>query len=83
MDTADKMCATFNVAQNTRHWPMVVFFTKLNVAGINSQFIYIGYDVEASRRVFLKQLSHELVVEETGRSMKMIGMPLDLQMRLQ
>lgn len=25
MDTVDKLCATYNVARNTRPWPMVIF----------------------------------------------------------
>ena len=34
MDTADQMCATYNVARNIKRWPMAVFFAMLNVAGI-------------------------------------------------
>ena len=37
VDTADQMCATYNVARNIKRWLMTVFFAMLNVAGINSQ----------------------------------------------
>lgn len=85
VDTADQMCATYNVARNIKRWPMVVFFTMLNVAGINSQVIYLGNGLgTVRRRIFLKMLSKELVAGELARrSVKTVGMPLHLQARLQ
>lgn len=84
VDTADKMCASFNVARNIKRWPMVVFFAMLNMSSINSQIIYIGNGCkEMRRRLFIKQLSHELVLEElTRRSQKNSGIPFALQERL-
>lgn len=84
VDTADKMCATFNVSRNIKRWPMIIFFHLLNVAGINSQVIYLSNDLEPlRRRLFLKKLAHELTIEELRRrSMKTVGMPTGLQNRL-
>ena len=84
VDTADQMCATYNVARNIKRWPMVVFFAMLNVAGINSQVIYLGNRLGTiKRRIFLKMLSKELVAGELTRlSVKTVGMPLQLQARL-
>ena len=78
------MCATYNVADINR-WPMVVFFAILNVTGINSQVIYLGNRFGTIKRgIFLKMLSKELVAGElTRRSVKTVGMPLQLQARLQ
>ncbi|XP_072389343.1 uncharacterized protein [Diabrotica undecimpunctata] len=39
VDVVDKLCASYNVARNTRSCPMVVFVSMLNVAGINAQVI--------------------------------------------
>ena len=85
VDTADKMCATYNVARNIKQWPMVVFFAMLNVAGISSQVIYLENRLATiKRRIFSKMLSKELVAGElTRRSVKTVGMPLQLQARLQ
>ena len=81
VDTADQMCATYNVARNIKRWPIVVFFAMLNVAGINSQIIYLGNCLgKIKRRIFLNMLSKELVAGElTRRRVKTIGMPLQLQ----
>ena len=64
---------------------MVVFFAMLNVTGINSQVVYLGNSLGTiKRRIFLKMLSKELVAGElTRRSVKTVGIPLQLQARLQ
>lgn len=84
VDTVDRMCATFNVSRNIKRWPMVIFFTMLNIGGINSQVLYLGNNLDSiRRRPFLKQLAHELTIGELSRrSVKTVGMPTDLQMRL-
>lgn len=40
IDAVDKMCETYNVARGTNRWPMVVFYSIMNVTGINSYIIY-------------------------------------------
>ncbi|XP_049790133.1 piggyBac transposable element-derived protein 4-like [Schistocerca nitens] len=84
VDTADQMCASYSVSRNTKRWPMVIFYTMLNVGGINSQVIYLGNQLEKMRRrVYLKSLAHQLVLGELHRrSMKTIGIPSSLQSRL-
>lgn len=84
VDTTDKLCASYNVARNVRRWPMVVFFAILNMCGINAQVIFLGNNQkQIRRRLFLKQLSEELVLPQLKRrSQLIIGMPLDLQHKL-
>lgn len=84
VDTVDKMCATFNVSRNIKRWPMIIFFTMLNVAGINSQVIYHANNTESlRRRLFLKRLAHELTIDMLRRrSLKTVGIPTNLQNRL-
>nr|XP_022900753.1 piggyBac transposable element-derived protein 4-like [Onthophagus taurus] len=50
VDTVDKMCASYNVARNTKRWPMVTFYSMLNVCGINSQIIFLGNNNKVSSR---------------------------------
>lgn len=54
------------------------------MAGINSQIVHIGNGLkDIRRRLFLKELSHELVLGElVRRSQKQSGIPLPLQERL-
>ena len=69
VDTADQICATYNVAKSTKRWPMIVFISMTNVAGINSQVIYLGNHagMGVKRRIFQKNLFKELVAVEISR----------------
>jgi len=84
VDTADQLCANYSVSRKVKRWPMVIFFSMLNVSGINSQVIYLGNNQKSlRRRIFLKTLAHELMLGElTRRSVKTVGMPTSLQNRL-
>ncbi|XP_056647447.1 uncharacterized protein LOC130452154 [Diorhabda sublineata] len=85
VDTTDKLCASYNVSRNIRRWPMVVFCAILNMSVINARLIHIGNDQAVTRRkVFLKKLVDELVLPQLyRRSQNTVGMPLDLQRKLQ
>lgn len=80
VDVFDKIRAAYNVARNTRHWPMVVCFALLNEAGINSQVIWIDNGLENMQRcLFLRQLGYELVKPQLQRrSLQTQGMPAAL-----
>ncbi|XP_050510423.1 piggyBac transposable element-derived protein 4-like isoform X2 [Diabrotica virgifera virgifera] len=84
VDTVDKMIASYSVTRNISRWPMVIFFAMLNIGGINSHVIHIGNRSEfLKRRVFLKQLSHELVLGQLARrSTNTIGLSLHFQRKL-
>lgn len=85
VDLVDQMCATFNVQRNTRRWPLVVFFSMLNISGINSQVVLAGNGIAIEkRRTFLKQLSKDLVDEHLNRrATKNRGIPFNLKQKLQ
>lgn len=81
VDAVDQMSETYNVARNTKRWTMAVFFSMLNVAGINSRILYIGNgNTVLSRRQFLRtlanELTHDLIVR---RSDSFRGIPLSIQ----
>jgi hypothetical protein len=40
VDVVAEMCAAFSCARNTRSWPMVIFYSILNVAGMNAFIIF-------------------------------------------
>ncbi|XP_068086415.1 piggyBac transposable element-derived protein 4 [Anabrus simplex] len=65
VDMVGKMCSLYDVHRGTKRWPMVVFFSLLNIAGINSQIVYLGNgNTEMPRRLFLRKLGRELVVDQ-------------------
>lgn len=62
VDTLDKMCAAYDCARNTRRWPMVIFYSMLNIAGVNCMVLYNlqNVDKNMTRRKFIHLLSSEL-----------------------
>lgn len=53
-NTLDKMCAAYECAQNSSRWPMVIFYSILNMAGVNSLvFFYLQNFDKIARRLFL------------------------------
>ena len=60
VDTVDQLCNTYSVARKTRRWPLAVFFSLLNIGGINAFVIHSEKNPQSPpqpRRIFLKNLS--------------------------
>lgn len=67
VDVVDEMGATYSCARKTRRWPMVIFYSILNVAGINALVIYCGNNnPKMTRREFIKNFAIELTTEYTN-----------------
>lgn len=61
VDVVDELKGEYSVSKNSHRWPLTVFFSLLNIAGINSQIIYkSNTNIIIPRRKFLKQLGQEL-----------------------
>jgi len=61
VDVVDELKGEYSVSRNRHRWPLTVFFSLLNIAGINSQIIYkSNTDIVIPRRTFLKQLGKDL-----------------------
>ena len=69
VDTVDHLASSYDVARNTKRWPMVVFYGLLNVAAINAFVINTSNENtdKVNRRIFLKQLGLQLVVDNMKR----------------
>lgn len=87
VDTVDKLCASYDCARNTRRWPMVVFYSMLNVAGINSMVLFSlnnhSTKKKTVRRVFLRQLSFDLLHEYLTSRAKLQSLPKLLRQRIE
>lgn len=83
VDVVDKMCATYSVSRNTNRWPMVVFYTMLNLAGINAHIIYKGNQNHGleKRRHFISALALELTKDHIHRRSEIASLPKDLRKR--
>lgn len=85
VDNLDKLSATYNVARNTRRWPMVIFFSMMNMAGVNSQIIFAcnnkTYKIE--RRSFLRDIGLSLTKEHLARRSYETNVPRSVRERRQ
>nr|CAI5867610.1 unnamed protein product [Callosobruchus analis] len=63
VDLVDQLCQKYNVARNTRRWPMVVFYDLLNISGINALCVYKANHPQAKikRSDFLEKCAWELI----------------------
>ena len=60
IDIVDKMAASYNIARNTKRWPLVTFYGMLNIVFINA-FVILRHndptsDISKERRLFIKCL---------------------------
>jgi len=86
VDMVDQLSSNYNVARNTRRWPMVVLYALLNVTGINSFVIYKcnqKIDTMYVRRVFLTQLAFGLTKNLMVRRHADQHIPRPLRERIQ
>nr|CAH7758124.1 unnamed protein product [Callosobruchus chinensis] len=84
VDCVDKLCATYNCARNTRRWPMVVFYSLLNVCGINSFVIYSmnNHVTELRRTKFLRKLSFQLIHDHMKSRANLSVLPKSISYRI-
>ncbi|KAB0803806.1 hypothetical protein PPYR_00776 [Photinus pyralis] len=63
VDVVDQLKSLYSVARITCRWPMTVFFSLLNIAGINGYIIHRSNNVTTvdSRRMYLKALADQLI----------------------
>ncbi|PSN42458.1 hypothetical protein C0J52_18913, partial [Blattella germanica] len=85
VDVVDKLCAAYDVARNTRRWPMVILYALLNIAGINSQVIYIFNNQmkNSVRRMYLKELAIGLTVDHLKRRAALTNLPREVREKRQ
>lgn len=85
VDVVDQMCAKYNVARNTRRWPMVIFFDLLNVSAINAYCIFKynspNLPEKVLRREFLQSIAWELIKPQIIERLKIPGLPVQLKTR--
>lgn len=71
VDIVDQLSSSYDVSRASRRWPLTLFFSLLNTAGINSQIVYReNNDGELlQRRIFLRNLGLQLVSEHQKQRM--------------
>jgi hypothetical protein len=70
VDALDKLSASYDIARNSRRWPLTIFYSILNTAGVDSEIVYRNNtnDFTTTRREFLKCLGKELNYRTSRKS---------------
>ena len=48
-DMVDQQCGTYSVARATRRWPLVIFSSLMDLAGINAQVIFFSNETNQKK----------------------------------
>lgn len=49
VDSSDKMCKAYSVFKKTSWWPFVIFYTMMDIAGINVHVLFAKMILEKSQ----------------------------------
>lgn len=63
MDIVDQLCQKYNLARNTRRWPMVIFYDLLNISAINAMCVHKANNPTETvdRSSFIEKCAWELI----------------------
>lgn len=85
VDQMDQKVKNYTCKRQTRRWPFVLWMNVMDVAALNSQIIFSAQNLEFyprrndTRRLFLKDLSFELVRNLMERRANQPNLPKSLQ----
>lgn len=83
VDVVDQLSANYNCARPTRRWQMVVFYSLLNISGINSQVIHAANTSEKIlRRKFLEGLALSLIEPHLKVRVQLTNLPKTIRLRI-
>ena len=84
VDTVDELSATYSVSRNSRRWPLTLFFSIMNTAGINCQIIHRENNggLIMKRKDFLTKLGFELINDYQKTRMINFRVPREIRMAL-
>ncbi|CAH2101254.1 unnamed protein product [Euphydryas editha] len=84
VDVVDELCSNYNIARNTKRWPMVILYAAMNLAAINSIIIYkANNNCSLPRRDFLRDLGLGLISEHLQNRKNNQYLPKELRKRIQ
>lgn len=83
VDRLDQMCSLYDVARNSRHWPLTIFFNLINICGINAMNVYSANKnyAKVNRADFLETLALCLIRPNTERRIINKSLPKSLRLR--
>ncbi|CAG9577485.1 unnamed protein product [Danaus chrysippus] len=87
VDVVDKLARTYDVSRNCKRWPLTVFFSMLNHAGINGFIVYmLNNGIERNktnlRKNFIKRLGLSLIEEHLRKRKDNPHIPREIRRRV-
>jgi len=84
VDNMDRMTENYTVARKSFRWPLTVFYSMLNIGGVNAQIIYQENcpNNKKTRLDFLKCLSRELMKEHMEYRCTIISLPKEIKNKI-
>lgn len=86
VDVVDEMAANYSTARKTNRWPLVIFYSILNVASINSRIVLLSNKnppiLYRNRRRFIKDLALSLISDYANKRMDNPNLSHELRMQI-
>lgn len=83
VDTMDWMTENYSVARRSARWPLTLFYSILNIGGLNAQVIHSENNkAKITRLLFLKTLGRELMTDQLNRRATIDVLPRTIKIRL-
>lgn len=84
VDVVDELKGTYSVSRTSCRWPLTLFFSALNISGINSHIITdANNNTHMSRRNFLKSLAMSLITPQLERRGDIVTLGIPIRNRIQ
>lgn len=83
VDIIDQMIQNYNVARNTKRWPMVIFYDLLNISGINAMCVYKANNPMQiiDRASFIEKFAWELIRPQIEFRATILQLPKEIRRR--
>ncbi|KAL4135945.1 hypothetical protein QTP88_007522 [Uroleucon formosanum] len=83
VDVVDALKGNYSVARISRRWPLTIFYSLLNIAGINSQLIYeANNNCNINRREFLQTLGKKLTMGYLQQRTNIKTLPIEVKQKI-
>lgn len=81
VDLLDMKSALYSSNRRTRRWPLVIFYTLINVSCVNSFILYLCYrqNPTIKRRDFIESLAMSLIEPHLRRRIVIPNLPRDIK----
>lgn len=83
VDKVDELKGNYSVGRIKRRWPLTIFYSILNIMGINSQLIYqVNNNCKVNRYEFLQKLGKQLTMGYLQQRRNITTLPIEVKQKM-